>query len=49
VITNVSDQSYELRREGASTAIMVDPGGSTTVRIYEGENIDLGPLVLQVY
>ena len=49
VITNTSDQPYELRRDGAATAITVDPGGSASLEIGVGEVLDLGDTIIRVY
>ncbi|MEQ9095583.1 MAG: hypothetical protein RIE32_04905 [Phycisphaerales bacterium] len=49
VITNTSDQSFEMRREGARTAITIDPGGSTTFEVFPGEPMQLNGLAIQVY
>lgn len=49
VITNGSDSAYELRREGAQTATVVDPGGSTTIRVRAGEPMEIGDTIVQVY
>jgi hypothetical protein len=49
VITNNADQSFEMRREGAKTAITVDPGGSTTLDVPAGQPVDLNGIVVQVY
>jgi len=49
VITNSSSEAYELRRDGAKTAIVVDSGGSTSLRVRAGEPIDVDGAVIQVY
>lgn len=49
VITNGSDTTYRLRSEGSKTAIVVDPGGSTTIRVRAGEPMEIGDTIVQVY
>ncbi len=49
VLTNTSDESLEMRREGAKTAITIDPGGSTTFKVAPGEPMHLNGVAIQVY
>ena len=49
VVTNGSTEAFELRKDGAKTAIVVDPGGSTRLNVSEGEPIDVNGTLIQVY
>ncbi|NRA57207.1 MAG: hypothetical protein HRU13_03705 [Phycisphaerales bacterium] len=48
-MTNGSTEAFELRKDGAKTAIVVDPGGSTRLNVSEGEPIDVNGTLIQVY
>ena len=49
VVTNGTTEAFELRQDGAKTAIVVDPGGSTRLEVSEGEPIDVNGTLIQVY